>query len=99
LRGVFPFSGKYVTNGNSSMDEGTDNYNSSDLPKMVKLQSRFSDNYSSFKITVDAVLFNVLLDSSFWPSGVALRRFFNPRKLSGSPSRNFQKRPNIPLNI
>jgi hypothetical protein len=53
---------------NKKLVSKLDNYNSSDISKIVILHSRFPDtrNYSSFKITVDAALFNILLNSSFW---------------------------------
>ena len=57
--------------------------------KLLKLSSRYPESYSSFKVTIDSIYVKTLLDSNFWPKGVAVRKYFN----TSSKSQNFQTLP------
>lgn len=52
--------------------------------ELTKLVTKFPTKYSSFKLSVDASLQSVLMDPSFWPSQVAVRRFFQPRNANNT---------------
>lgn len=60
--------------------------------KVVQLNSKFPDVYSSFKITINSEFIKDLLEPQFWPKGVAVRKFYEnskPKSAAGKP--NFQK--------
>ena len=47
--------------------------------KVVKLNSKHPDIYSSFQLTVFSDNISKLLESSVWPEGVCVNKFFHPR--------------------
>ncbi|KAJ3642514.1 hypothetical protein Zmor_025284 [Zophobas morio] len=49
--------------------------------KLIKLDSKFPELYSSFKLTIDFVYQNDILAASFWPKGVAVRKFFQSKSI------------------
>uniref|UniRef100_A0A1Y1LPE0 Uncharacterized protein n=2 Tax=Photinus pyralis TaxID=7054 RepID=A0A1Y1LPE0_PHOPY len=54
--------------------------------EVTKLNSKFPDVYSSFKISVGENLKESILKPDLWPSGVLINRFFwNPSKVDDRP--------------
>lgn len=59
--------------------------------------SKDSASFKSFKITVSADKRDLLLEPSFWPEGIAARKFFNARsKQTGTSSGNLNSSPATP---
>ena len=45
---------------------------------ILQLNSKYPESYSSFKVTVNSNLLSKVMDPTFWPSGVAVRRYYEP---------------------
>lgn len=45
--------------------------------EVLKLNSRYPQDYSSFKVTTTSTYLQSLLEPDFWPSGVAVRKYFD----------------------
>lgn len=58
------------------------NYLKQAFPEVTseKLNSRYPNYYSSFKVTIHEEHLNTAMDPSFWPKGVLVNRFFHKRK-------------------
>ncbi|KAJ3647127.1 hypothetical protein Zmor_024663 [Zophobas morio] len=71
-----------------SANDNMDNIQSFELKQ---LNSKFPDKYSSFKLSIDFSLIEKVLDPSFWPIGIAVRKYFSPRSVRRQSY--FQKTP------
>lgn len=56
-----------------------ENVSKSQNVNVVQITSRFPASYSSFKVTADADALKFFLENDFWPSRVAVRKFFEPK--------------------
>lgn len=66
--------------------------------KLEKLNSRYPDKYSSFKITCPKIYYSNLIDNKFWPNGIAVKRYFtrvNPGDKSRDAQTNFPQGKSI----
>ena len=60
--------------------------------EISKLTSRYPNFYSSYKITVQVEVIDLVLNNEFWPNGVAVRKFFQTKKSEEKrKAENFQK--------
>lgn len=57
-------------------------------PDVVKLNSKYPDEYSSFKVAIPSNVLDDVFNSNFWPKNIFVSMFNNKRK----------SKPNVDLN-
>lgn len=60
--------------------------NAIDQYQVEKLQSKFPNDYSSFKVAVPEGLQQKFTDPEIWPENVKINRFFRPRGMKPATS-------------
>ena len=81
----------YIRNKLQCVCSANDNMDNIQSFELKQLNSKFPDKYSSFKLSIDFSLIEKVLDPSFWPIGIAVRKYFSPRSVRRQS--NFQKSP------
>ncbi|KAJ3647112.1 hypothetical protein Zmor_024649 [Zophobas morio] len=82
----------YIRNQLQCVCTANDNMDNIQSFELKQLTSKFPDKYSSFKLlSIDFSLSEKVLDPSFWPIGIAVRKYFSPRSVRRQS--NFQKSP------